>query len=124
MQCDVPSKVYNFPATLDIAKYFCSGNTLPGNVRNGRFESGAIMLMTPDLPDGPCEAMIRPGIISVALGRGEFEVEHIEFLGDYQRLYVRRSDCSLNFVTGLSGNYKTGDLIDLRIEDDKALFYR
>ncbi|MDR0423964.1 MAG: ABC transporter ATP-binding protein [Clostridiales Family XIII bacterium] len=124
MQCDKPSQVYNFPATLDIAKYFCSGNTIPGHVRNGRFESGAIILNTPDLPDGPCEAMIRPGIISVALGPGEFEVEHVEYLGDYQRLYVKRKDCSLNFVTNLSANYKPGDMIDLRIEDGKALFYR
>ncbi|MDR1135622.1 MAG: ABC transporter ATP-binding protein [Clostridiales Family XIII bacterium] len=124
MQCDKPSQVYNFPATLDIAKYFCNGNTIPGTVKNGRFESGAIILHTPDLPDGSCEAMIRPGIISVALGQGEFEVEHIEYLGDYQRLYVKRNDCSLNFVTGLSGNYKVGDMIDLRIEDGKALFYR
>ncbi|MDR3296149.1 MAG: ABC transporter ATP-binding protein [Clostridiales Family XIII bacterium] len=124
MQCDTPDQVYNFPGTLDIAEYFCNGNTLPGTVQNGRFESGTIRLSAPGLPDGPCMAMIRPGIISVALDPGDFAVEHVEYLGDYQRLYVRRNDCTLNFVTDLSGRYRTGDMIDLRIQDGKALFYR
>jgi putative spermidine/putrescine transport system ATP-binding protein len=124
MQCDTPQQVYHYPATLDIAKYFCSGNMLPGNVREGRFESGTILLTAPGLPDGPCMAVIRPGIISVALGPGEFAVAHVEYLGDFQRLYVTRADCALNFVTDMSGAYRPGDMIDLRIHDGKALFYR
>jgi hypothetical protein len=48
----------------------------------------------------------------------------VEYLGDFQRLYVKRADCALNFVTDMSGAYAPGDMIDLRIQDGKALFYR
>jgi iron(III) transport system ATP-binding protein len=72
VQVGTPEELYRRPADLEVARFFCEINEVPGIVRNGRIETALGRFPAPGLAEGaPAVAAIRPqGIDVMAPGSG------------------------------------------------------
>ena len=66
VQCDIPYKIYNQPATWDVANLFGPCNVMSGVVRNGKFKTKGHEFDIPDIEQtGEVVAFIRPEAIEL-----------------------------------------------------------
>lgn len=60
VQAGTASSLYNRPADLATARFFCDFNEVEGKVRAGRAETSIGLFAAPGVPDGPAVICIRP----------------------------------------------------------------
>lgn len=92
VQTGAPEDLYERPASLFAARFFCDLNEIEAQARAGRVETPLGVFAAPaDMPDGPCVVCLRPASISAvapdqAVASGE--VASLRFLGDYDLVSV------------------------------------
>ena len=97
VQSGTPQELYDRPATLFAARFFCDLNEVPGVVRDGAVECRLGRFASPGLANGDAIVCIRPQSIGLrALGPSESpqddedegSISSCRFLGETQRLLV------------------------------------
>ncbi|MEA5060385.1 MAG: ABC transporter ATP-binding protein [Candidatus Pelethousia sp.] len=122
IQCDTPRQLYQSPKTVEIAKYFCGGNQIKGEIRGGTFHSACLMFPAGQ-PDGTYIAMLRPEDIVLVKGQEDCTILRREYLGDRCRYMVSRNGCALSLMAAAQTQYQPGDSAGIRIPPERILLY-
>ncbi|MEP9347541.1 ABC transporter ATP-binding protein [Xanthobacter sp. KR7-225] len=66
VQVGPPAELYRGPADLNVARFFCETNEVPGIAAGGRVETAlGTFAVPPGVPDGPVVAVVRPAGIRI-----------------------------------------------------------
>lgn len=117
----VPQMLYERPASLRIARFFGTQNFVPGEVRDGTFESplGPLRLEQRHA-DGPGILTIRQEAIEVGAGPNSVEanVERSIYLGTHVRVWARAGGIELQFTAAPGQRYERDESVALRLPAD------
>lgn len=124
LQCDTPQVIYNKPANLKIARYFSDANIIDGRFEDGQFIC-PLFSVPSDFEDGSAEAMVREAAISMNTdGSGDtYEIVRSDYMGDRQKLIVRRNRVEIEFEIETQENFNAGDEVYLSIDVSKVLIF-
>jgi putative spermidine/putrescine transport system ATP-binding protein len=97
-QLDVPTRIYDQPATLFVADFIGVMNLLPAQQRDHQIELGALRLEPPTRGNGSVTVAIRPEDVSIVNPQDadawHGEIEQIIDLGHYRKLLVKAEGVS------------------------------
>ncbi len=125
VQMGAPEELYERPATLFAARYFCDLNEIPGEVRAGRASCALGMFDAPGVADGPCVVCIRPQAISFGAEGVEAVTLNRRFIGEARLVACAVEGLAAPLELRLApGEGPTqGERVRLRIEAAGALVF-
>ena len=133
VQCGTPEELYNRPATLFAARFFCEFNELEGVAREGHVECRLGRFPAPGVRNGAAVVCLRPQAIEVgpantSEGGAEEDgtVLSSRFLGETQRLLVEVEGLEQPLHLSLASpgrRFEPGQRVGLRIDRDRVLTF-
>jgi ABC-type Fe3+/spermidine/putrescine transport system ATPase subunit len=127
VQCDVPSKIYEEPATPEIADYFGQLNYVAGHIVQGVFTSAGELIAPMAVPgeqDGEVLAMIKPSSLQIDREGSGYKIQSIAFMGDYSLLTVERNGQPLLVSQASATGLAVGSEVGLTNNTDRTVYYR
>ncbi len=126
VQTGTPEQLYNHPASLFVARFFCDVNEVEAVCRNGQIDSSLGRFPAPlAMPDGPCVLCIRPQ--AIASDRDGVPVEFVsrQFLGHDDRLRLRIPGTGQIIHARMSdvGPLKTGQVLSVGIAPESVMVF-
>ncbi len=121
-QVGTPREVYEQPASLEIALYFADGDTLKGEIKDGRFTAGEISFKT-TAASGSALAIVRKDIVSIDENGEEFEVESVRYQGSEIALSLIKGDFNLRLSAPKDAGINVGQTIRVKVDWDRALVF-
>ncbi len=116
-QIGPPSRLFEAPATVEVARFFGGHNQIPGTVDAGGFqcELGTFPLPNP-VPHGPGIMVIREEAVELAAGENSFSarVENTRYMGTHQQITLSARGLSLGARVSSSPSFPVGKIVDVR----------
>ena len=120
IQIDTPQKLYNTPATHQVATFLGDANFLPGTSAEGKVQCALGTLDTRSKVEGEVEIMFRPEALSLTIDpQGNGIIINQQYFGHDQLLNICLDEThTLKARTfGFDTRFRTGDRISVSLTD-------
>ncbi len=121
-QIGPPSRLFEAPATVEVARFFGGHNQIPGRVEAGRFlcELGTFRLPGP-VPSGPGILVIREEAVELGEGESSFSarVENTRYMGTHQQITLSARGLSLGVRASSSRSFAHGQVVNVWFPSDR-----
>ena len=121
-QIGPPSRLFEAPATVEVARFFGGHNQIPGRVDAGRFlcELGTFRLPDP-VPSGPGILVIREEAVELGEGESPFStrVENTRYMGTYQQITLSARGLTLGVRASSSRSFANGQVVNVWFPSDR-----
>ena len=122
-QIGPPSRLYEAPATVDVARFFGGHNQIPGRVDGGRFhcELGSFPVLNP-VPSGPGILVIREEAVELGEGESSFpaRVENTRYMGTHQQVELSAAGLLLWASVSSSRLFSVGKVVEVSFPPDRT----
>ena len=126
VQTGTPEQLYNHPASLFVARFFCDVNEIAAECRSGQIDTPLGRFPAPSaMSDGPCVLCIRPQAITPDPDGVPVEFVSRQFLGHDDRLRLRLPQSGQLIHARLShtGPLKTGQMLRVGVRPDEVTVF-
>ena len=126
VQTGTPEQLYNHPASLFVARFFCDVNEIEAECRNGQIDCPlGCFNAPPALADGACMLCIRPQDITLDPDGVPVEFVSRQFLGHDDRLRLRLPHTGQFIHARLShtGPLKAGQMLRIGVVPDHLVVF-
>jgi iron(III) transport system ATP-binding protein len=126
VQTGTPEQLYNHPASLFVARFFCDVNEIAAECRSGQIDTPLGRFLAPSaMADGPCVLCIRPQAITPDPDGVPVEFVSRQFLGHDDRLRLRLPQTGQLIHARLShtGPLKTGQMLRVGVRPDEVTVF-
>ncbi|MDE0233874.1 MAG: ABC transporter ATP-binding protein [bacterium] len=121
-QIGPPARLFEAPATVEVARFFGGHNQIPGKVDAGRFhcELGTFVLPQP-VPPGPGILVIREEAVELAAGENSFaaRVQNTRYMGTHQQITMSARGVVLGMRVSSSRSLPVGKIVDMCFPSDR-----
>ena len=126
VQTGTPQQLYNHPASLFVARFFCDVNEIEAECRNGQIDCPlGCFNAPPALADGACMLCSRPQDITLDADGVPVEFVSRQFLGHDDRLRLRLPHTGQFIHARLShtGPLKAGQMLRIGVVPDHLVVF-
>lgn len=128
IQYTTPENIYKNPANIEVAKYFSKNNIIYGDINNNIFSNDSICfeITNKNYTNGKnyCCALYSQAI-KLNEKKDDFEIIRIEFMGEYNKIYIKKNECALNFKIENNNNFNIyiGKKVGIKIDSNYAFIF-
>jgi len=125
LQYDTPEKIFQSPASRQVAEYLGDASYLEGFVKDGIFKSGIVEFPS-DKPNGLYQAMLRPSMVRIApKGDKSFRIAELSYQGESYSALLEHLETGAKIRTLIQSPcpYRLEDKVALSIDTDKAILF-
>jgi putative spermidine/putrescine transport system ATP-binding protein len=126
LQYDTPQRIFESPASREVADYFGQAIYLGGTVKAGVFVSDLVRFGV-DRPDGPYQAMFRSSSVHVRSdGDRRFTVRRTSYQGESYRVVLEHENSGtiLNATLPSPCPLRIDDRVSVSLDTEKAILFQ
>ncbi len=124
LQYDTPERIYHAPASREVADFFSENAYIDGTVTDHAFTCDIAAFRT-EMPDGPYQAVLRPGAVRIGPwdGKRDFQVTEISYRGEDYGISLKDQTNGLVLNTSVPSPcmFKVGDLVSVQLDQEKII---